>query len=76
MGVPRELDYDVEWPVPEFVGLSVAQALAMAGETGIELVDAGDSMPQTGRSHGRIVRQTPQGPERRRPTTVTVWVVS
>lgn len=67
MGVSRELNYDVQWPVPEFVGLSVTQALALADETGIVL-----SLPAG--SSGRVVRQEAHGSGSRRPTRVTVWL--
>ncbi|AXB42266.1 hypothetical protein [Amycolatopsis albispora] len=73
MGVSRNLDYDVTWPVPGFVGLTVAQALALAGETGVALLDAG-SAPLAADPTARVVRQEPKEPQRDRPSSVTVWV--
>lgn len=72
-GVSRDLDYEHDWPVPGFVGLTVAQAIALANETGVILLDP-DAEPMSGRAPERVVRQDPQGRHRRRPATVTVWV--
>ncbi|AIG79764.1 Hypothetical protein AJAP_34785 [Amycolatopsis japonica] len=73
-GVSRNLNYDLPWPVPEFVGLSVAQALALAAEAEIVLYEADATTPLTGRSEGRVVRQSSPGSRRHRPTRVTVWI--
>ncbi|KFZ82575.1 hypothetical protein ED92_01355 [Amycolatopsis sp. MJM2582] len=73
-GVSRNLNYDMPWPVPAFVGLSVAQALALAAEAEIVLYEADATTPLTGRSEGRVVRQSSPGSRRHRPTRVTVWI--
>lgn len=70
-GASRNLNYQPEWPVPEFVGLSVPQARALADETGVVLTDGATGAPP---SAGRIARQDPHGTTPRRPQTVTVWL--
>lgn len=75
-GVSRDLNHDVQWPVPEFVGLSVAQALALADEAGIVLYEADETTPLAEHPEQRVVRQSSQGSGRRRPERVTVWIAS
>ncbi len=73
-GVSRDLDYEHDWLVPGFVGLTMAQAMSLANETEIILLEAPNAAPVSGQAPGRIVRQLPHGTHHRRPITVTVWV--
>ncbi|WP_162794642.1 hypothetical protein [Nonomuraea lactucae] len=74
--VPRDLNYGHDWPVPGFVGLAVAQAMSLADETGIILLEAASAAPVSGRQAGRIIRQHPHITHYSRPTKVTVWITS